>query len=51
MRDPEIERACPTVKGALFIPEMEFDRLRAEAGCGRFELWLMPPRVYIDVSI
>jgi hypothetical protein len=38
VRDPEIERACPTVKGALFIPEMEFDRFRVEAGCGKFEL-------------
>jgi hypothetical protein len=38
VRDPEIERACPTVKGALFIPEMEFDRFRVVAGCGKFEL-------------
>lgn len=37
-RDPEIDLACPTVKGALFIAEIELDRFKAEAGCGRFEL-------------
>jgi hypothetical protein len=31
-RDPEIERTWLAVKGALFTPDIEFDRFTAEAG-------------------
>jgi len=33
-----MERTWLAVNGALFIPEIEFDLLSAEAGCGILEL-------------
>jgi hypothetical protein len=31
-REPDIDRTWLDVYGALFIPDIEFDRLRAEVG-------------------
>jgi hypothetical protein len=37
-REPETERACPTVNGAFWLPDSEFERFMADAGWGMLEL-------------